>query len=116
MTHDYKVRLFLLLEDNCFTVLWWSLPYINVNQSELSIPPPSRTSPPPHTFHPYRSLQSARLGSLCYTAASHHLSVLHMLAHTCNLPSQPALPSPSSAVSTSPFSTSHLHFFSINIF
>ena len=37
-----------LLGDNCFTMLWWSLPHIMVNQSHyICIFPPSWTSLPP---------------------------------------------------------------------
>ena len=39
--------------------------------------------PPPPLFHPSRSSQSARLGPLCYIAASHQLSVLHIAVYTC---------------------------------
>ena len=28
-----SLSIFFKLEDNCLTMLWWSLPYINVNQS-----------------------------------------------------------------------------------
>ena len=33
--------------------------------------------------HSYRFSQSTSLGSLCYTAASHSLSVLHMIVYVC---------------------------------
>ena len=36
-------------------------------------------------FHPSRSSQSARLGSLHYAAASHQLSILHMIVYRENL-------------------------------
>ena len=39
--------------------------------------------PPLPLFHPSRSSQSARLGSLCYIAASHQLSVLHIAVYIC---------------------------------
>ena len=32
----------------------------------------------PHLFYPSRSSQTTKLRSLCYTAASHYLSVLHV--------------------------------------
>ena len=44
--------------------------------SLLSLPP----FPLPH---PYRSLQNTRLGSLCYIATSHQLSILHMVVCVC---------------------------------
>ena len=37
--------------------------------------------PSPRPFHPSRSSQSTRLGSLCYIAISHQLSVLHMIVY-----------------------------------
>ena len=44
----------------------------------LPLKPPS--TPPSHH---YRSSQSAKLGSLCYTATSHQLSVSHMIENIC---------------------------------
>ena len=29
----FNISPFFKLEDNCFTMFWWSLPYINVDQS-----------------------------------------------------------------------------------
>ena len=40
---------FFLLEGTCFTMLWWSLLYINENQSWLYTPPPCSASLPPHS-------------------------------------------------------------------
>ena len=37
--------------------------------------------PPLPPFHPSRSSQSARLGSLCYTATSRQLSILHLIVY-----------------------------------
>ena len=34
-------------------------------------------------FYPSRLSQSTRLGSLCYIASSHQLSILHMVVYTC---------------------------------
>ena len=53
---------------------------------------PSSLSSPAHSC---RSSQSARLGSVCYTATSHQLSALHLMAHICGyyfLLSSPSLP------------------------
>ena len=47
--------------------------------------------------HLSRSSQSTRLGSLCYTATSHQLSILHPIVHICwcyFLPSSHPLPLP----------------------
>ena len=68
------------LEDNCLTVLYWFLPYINTNQSYLSVcyiyplplEPPSHYSP----SSPLRLSQSTRLGFLCYI-----ISFLLLLSH-----------------------------------
>ena len=56
-------------------MLWWSLLYISANQSKLYIfiSPLSWASP---LFHPSRSSQSTRLGSLWYTATSHCLHLI----------------------------------------
>ena len=58
------------LEDNCFTMLWWLLPYINRNR------PYVYTCPLPPTSHP---LGSTGLSSSRLTSNSHWLSVLHTL-------------------------------------
>jgi len=38
---------------------------------------------PPSPSCPFRSSQSARLGSLCYIATSHQISVLYMIMYIC---------------------------------
>ena len=59
-----------------------------------------REPPSPFPCHPSRSSQSSRLGSgayteLCYTAASHELSVLHMIVYVnATLPIRPTLSFP----------------------
>ena len=53
----------------CIMQISYNYTYIT---SLLSLPP----FPLPHSS---RSLQNTRLGSLCYTATSHQLSVLHMV-------------------------------------
>ena len=54
-----------------------------------------REPPSPLPCHPSRSSQSSRLGSLCYTAASHELSALHMIAYVnATLPIRPTLSLP----------------------
>ena len=46
---------------------------------------PSLQSLPPLSPSPLpRSSQSARLGSLCYTAASHQLFILHVIVYICH--------------------------------
>ena len=52
------------LEDNYFIILRWFLPYINMNQPQISMSPPSQTSlPPPSPSHPSRLSQSIGFGS-----------------------------------------------------
>ena len=47
-----------LLEGNCFTILWWVLPYIHMNQPWVYICSLSWTSlPPPSPTHPSGSSQ-----------------------------------------------------------
>ena len=65
---------------------------------------------PPPSSQPTRLSQSTELSSLCYTAGSHQLSILHIVSlFMSNLISQfiPHSPSP---VSTHPFSTSTFLF------
>ena len=64
--------------------------------------PPLRLLPP---SHPSMSSWRARLGSLCYIATSHQLSVLHMIYMSILLSSFVSL-FPSLIVSTNPFSIS----------
>ena len=61
---------------------------INISHpSWASLPPPS----PPHS-HPSRSSQSTKLSSLCHTAASHQLSVLHAVLCVCENSTVPIAP------------------------
>ena len=75
----------------------------------IPISPPSCVSLPPSLSHPSRWSQSTRLISLCYAAASHQLSILHLVVYICQCysltSSQLTLPPPS-RMSSSPFSTS----------
>ena len=69
------------MEDNCFTILCWFLPYINMNQPQvyicaLPLEPSSHLSPP---SHPSRLSQNTGLSSLYHTANSHWLSILHIV-------------------------------------
>ena len=47
----------------------------------IHISPPSWACLPPSLIIPHPSLQSTELSSLCYTAASHYLSVLHLVVY-----------------------------------
>ena len=58
--------------------------YSNVNQLYVYISPPSWAPPPTHPqYHPSRSSQNTELSSLFYTAASHQLSILHLVVYIC---------------------------------
>ena len=75
--------LFILLEDNCFTLLCWPLPYINMNQPQVYICPLLPESPS-HLLHypsPLILSQSSGLSSHCHTANSHLLSIIHMIMY-----------------------------------
>ena len=61
-------------------MLCWFLPYNNVNQPQvyvcpLPLEPPSHPTPHPNLL----GCQSTGLYSLCYTATSHQLAILHMI-------------------------------------
>ena len=69
----------------------------------IHMPPPSLVSLP-FPSHPFRSSQSARLGSLCYTAPSHQVSILHLM-----------LLSPFTPLSLSPPLCPHVHFLYLDL-
>ena len=60
----------------CCTRKWISRMYAHI-LSLLDLP----TIPCPASSHPSRSSQSTKLSSLCYTAASHLLSILHTVVY-----------------------------------
>ena len=97
---------FYWLEANYFIILWWFLPYIDMNQSWIYMYSPSWSSlPPPTASHPSGSAQCTRaLVSciqpglvICFTLDSILVSVLF----SKNIP-----PSPSPTESKSLFCTS----------
>ena len=49
----------------------------------IPISPPSCISLPPSLSHPSRWSQSTELISLCYAAASHQPSILHLVVYIC---------------------------------
>ena len=59
----------------CYTTMQISHNYTYIS-SLLSLPPLNPS-------HPSMSSQSTRLDSLCDTATSHQLSILHMIAYIC---------------------------------
>ena len=81
----FNIRIFKtsLLEYNCFTMVCQFLLYNKVNQLYTYIYPhilPLRL-PPTLPIHPSRWTQSTELISLCYVAASHQLSILHLVVY-----------------------------------
>ena len=75
-----------LLDYNCFTMVCYFLLYNKANQLYIyiyPISPPSCVSHPPSLPHPSKWSQSTKLICLCYAAASHQLSVLHLVVYIC---------------------------------
>ena len=75
-----------LLEYNCFTMVCQFLLYNKVNQLYIYIYPHISSLlhlPRPSLSHPSRWSQSTKLISLCYAAASHWLSILHLVVYIC---------------------------------
>ena len=77
-----------------FKYLYWSIitlhccvscrcttKWINYTYTYIPISPPSCVSLPPSLSHPSRWSQSTELISLCYVAASHQLSILHLVVY-----------------------------------
>ena len=87
--HFYILYLFQL-ENNCFTILCWLLPYINMNQPEVYICP--LPLEPSTLFHPSTLSESTRFE--LYSKFS--LVILHMVMYTfqCYFPNllHPLLP------------------------
>ena len=74
--------------------------YNKVNQLYIYIYPHissllASPSCPPYLSHPSRWSQSTELISLCYAAASHQLSILHLVVYIATLSLRPSLPFPS---------------------
>ena len=49
----------------------------------IPLSPPSCVSLTPSISHPFRWSQSTELISLCYAAASHQVSILHLVVYIC---------------------------------
>ena len=120
MWRNKFIDLFILLEDNCFTMLWWSLLYVIMSQSYIHVCiyiyiyiSPLFSLP---LLHSSPSSQSTRLSSLCFAATSQELAISHMAVYICQrcFPSRshPLLPPrhpPTCSLCL------HLHFFSVNM-
>ena len=68
------------MEDNYFTILWWFLQYINMNQPWVNMCPPP---PEPHSHIPPHSIplgcpRAPALGALLQASNLHWSSRLHM--------------------------------------
>ena len=103
--------LFILTGGNCFTILCWFVPYINVKQPQvyyvtslLSLPPTS------HPIPPSRLSRSSGFSLQCHIANAHWLSILHIIMHIfqcySSSSSHSLLPRPPSPGSTSLLSMS----------
>ena len=57
--------------------------WISYTYTYISISLPSCIPLPPSLSHPSRWSQSIKLISLCYAAASHKLSILHLVVYIC---------------------------------
>ena len=72
------------MEDNCFTILCWLLPYNRVNHPQIHICPlPPEPPPTPIPSHPSRLHRAPGWAPCAHTAASHWLSILHMVVYRC---------------------------------
>ena len=87
------------MEDNCFTMLCWFLPCINMNQPQVYICP--LPLEPLSSSHPLQCHRALNLSSLRHTANPHWLSILHMVIFMSQC--YPPDFSPFSTVSTSLF-------------
>ena len=99
-----KLIYFNYLEVNHFTILWWYLPYINMNQPWVYMCPASRTPlPPPSPSHPI-PLGCPSIPALSVLLHASNLdwsSISHMeiyIFRYCSLKSFP-LPSPTESKS-----------------
>ena len=93
--------------ENCSTILYWSLPYMNMNQPQVYICPLSLEAsshlPPPTPSHPSRFSQSA----WCELPASYPKfpwALFYIWSCTCFHAALSTRPSPSRTVSTILFS------------
>ena len=67
----------------CHTSTW--IGHIHIHIHSYTYVPPSRGAPPPPSptpSHPSKLSENTRLSSLCHTANSHLLSILHIVMYT----------------------------------
>ena len=71
------------MEANYFTILWWFLPFIAMNQPWVYMCSPSWTPlSPPSPFHPSGSSQCTCLSALSHASNLDWQSISHMVIHT----------------------------------
>ena len=97
----------LLLEDSCFTMLCWFLPYINTNPPQVY----TRPLPPTPPLHPHSGLSTEQRVELLVLYSRFPRATYFAYGNVCfhaalSIPPVLSPPSPLPAVSTSLFSVS----------
>ena len=72
------------MEANYFTILWWFLPYFDMNQPQVYMcPHPESPSHFPPCSIPLTCPRAPALSALLHALNLHWSSVLHMVIHIC---------------------------------
>ena len=89
------------VKDDCFTILHWFLPYINVKQPQANIRPlPLEPPCHPTPSRPSGLSQTPDLHSLRHAVNSHWPSISHVVGHMLLCYSRQSVPSSSHPVTT----------------